>query len=338
MKKILVVFFFLSAFAVLFLYYAAFVPNVISDQAVITVGRGADISSLKDSLRPYVKSVKTFELTAKLKRFSTPKPGKYRIVKDMTNNALVNLFRSGKQMEIDVTFNNIHSLEDLAGKISDYITADSTELLKAFTDKSFLEQNGFTEATAILMYIPNTYRFFYTTDAKQFRDRMLAEYKKFWNEDRRKKARAIGLTPVEVGILASIVKKETVKREEKPVVAGVYINRLKRGIKLEADPTAVYAYKLLTGDTATIRRVLNKHINIDHPYNTYKYPGLPPGPIAMPDIEDIDAVLNHRKHNYLFFSADPRRPGYHNFAETFDRHLQNAMQYRKHLNSQKIWK
>ncbi len=336
LKKTIVILFFLLAIAILSGYYIIFVPNVTSGEAVITVEPGTDFQGLVKKIKPHVKSVKTFEITAKLKRFKKPKPGKYLIVKGMNNNELVNLFRSGKQLEIDVTFNNVDSLAELAGKISRYITADSSELIKAFTDKKFLKKHGFNEQTALLMYIPNTYRFFYTTDAEQFRDRMLREYKKFWNDRRRAQAKKIGLTPVEVGILASIVKKESVKRSEKPIIAGVYLNRLKKGMKLEADPTSVYAYKLATGDTTTVRRVLNKHIQIDNPYNTYMYPGLPPGPITMPDIEDIEAVLQPRPHDYLFFSADPKRPGYHLFARNYSEHMRNANAYRRYLNNQKI--
>jgi len=319
------------------IYYAAFTPNVVSD-ATVTLEPGSDMETLVRILRPRLRHARTFSLTAKLKKFNRPRPGKYKIRQGMTNNDLVNLFRSGKQTEINLTFNNASSPEILAGKVSRYIIADSISLLHAITDKKFLREHGFTPQTAILMYIPNTYRFYYTTDAVKFRNRMWKEYRKFWNEERRKAAARLGLTPQEVGILASIVKKESVISSEKPLIAGVYLNRLKKGMKLEADPTAVYAYKLITGDTTTVRRVLNKHIGVDNPYNTYKYAGLPPGPIAMPDIEDLEAVLHPARHQYLYFSADPARPGYHVFAKTYSEHLRNARAYRRYLNRRGIKK
>ncbi len=337
MKKLLVVFLFLIGIAGLFVYYLLFIPNV-KREGIITIEKEIQIDSLASELRPYLKSGRTFLITAKIKRFHSARPGKFLIKKDLSNNDLINLLRSGQQVEINVTFNNIRSLGDLAGKISKKIIADSVSLLRAFSDRDFLEKNGFTQETALLMYIPNTYRFYYTTDAKGFRSRMLKEYKKFWNPDRMKAAKELGLSPVEVGILASIVKKESVKSSEKPTIAGVYLNRLRKGMKLEADPTAVFAYKLVTGDTTTIRRVLNKHISIDNPYNTYQYAGLPPGPIAMPDPEDIDAVLHAEEHDYLFFSADPKRPGYHLFSKTFSEHLKKAQAYRSHLNKRRVFK
>jgi len=341
-KKVLKKLLFLS-FLLLFgglagLYYVAFSPNVIKDKAIITIKKETDFDGLVKQLFPYLKHPATFRLTARLKKFYRPKAGKYLIVKGMNNNTLINMFRSGRQTEINVTFNNIDSPAELAGKIASYLEVDSLTLLQTMLDEEFLKKHGFTPETALLMYIPNTYRFYYTTDAETFRNRMWQEYRRFWNEERRQKARNLGLTPIEAGILASIVRKETVKKEEKPVIAGVYLNRLRKGMKLEADPTAVYAYKRVTGDTATIRRVLNKHIAVNSPYNTYKYYGLPPGPISMPEIEDIDAVLNARKHQYLYFSADPSKPGYHLFASTYAQHLKNARAYRKFLNKQGIKK
>jgi len=337
LKKLLALLILLMLAGAAALYYTAFSPNMLRD-ATITVEPGDDYAKLRQKLAPYLKHSSTLDLTAQLKKFRTPKPGKYFLPAGLSNNDVINILRSGRQTEINVTFNQAHSLEQLAGKISRYITADSTELLQAFTDTDFLKKHGFTRETALLMYIPNTYRFYYTTSAEEFRDRMWKEYQRFWNDDRRAAAEKIGLSPVEVGILASIVQKETVIPSEKPMIAGVYLNRLKKGMKLEADPTAVYAYQLVTGDTSVIRRVLNKHISVDNPYNTYMYPGLPPGPIAMPDIQDLEAVLHPAEHSYYYFSADPKRPGYHLFASTYSEHLRNARAYREYLNRKGIKK
>ncbi len=335
LKKTVLVIVFIFIFLAAALYYAAFTPNVLHNADII-VEPGTGIDKLAGQLAPYLKHKKTFVLTAKLKRFNRPVAGKFRIEANMTNNDLINLLRSGKQTEVILTFNNVSSLEELAGKVSHVIRPDSVSLLKAMTDPSFLRTKGFTHQTALLMYIPNTYRFYYFTSPEQFRERMWKEYKRFWNEKRLNQAKKLGLTPVEIGVLASIVQKETNIAAEKPVIAGVYVNRLRRGMKLQADPTVVYAYKRETGDTSVIRRVLNKHLAVDNPYNTYLYSGLPPGPITMPDISTVDAVLNAKPHDYLYFVADPQRPGYHIFARTLAEHNRNASRYRSHLNRLKI--
>src|SRR5690606_33532368 len=211
------------------------------------------------------------------------KSGKYAIVKGMNNNDIINSLRS-KNIPVQLSFNNRETLERLAGRIADQIEADSLSLLEEFKDTEFLQANGFEPATALAMYVPNSYEFFWDTSAEEFRDRMYTEYQRFWSEERKSKAKKIGLTPLEVVSLASIVHKETAKVDERPRVAGVYMNRLSRNMLLQADPTVIYAIKKESGNFDTIiKRVLYKDLELDSPYNTYKYAGIPPGPIAMPD-------------------------------------------------------
>lgn len=259
------------------------------------------------------------------------KPGKYRINQGTNLNAIFNLLRSGNQEPVNVTFNQVRTPLELAGILSKSLEPDSLDFLLAFTDSDLAETHGFNLDQFRLLFMPNTYEFFWNTDALAFIGRMSKEYSKFWTPERKAKAQTIGLTPNEVGILASIVKAETSKLDEAPEIAGVYLNRLRIGMPLQADPTLVYA----TGDFDT-RRVKQGHIDYDSPYNTYKYAGLPPGPINYPEYMYIEAVLNARKNDYLYFCAKADMSGYHAFARTYDQHLVNARAYRNALNERGI--
>ena len=228
-------------------------------------------------------------------------------------------------------------MERLAGRISTQIEADSLELFSVMSSPEFMKTNGFTSRTALGMYIPNSYQFFWNTSAEQFRERMLKEYHRFWNDERLAKAKAIDLSPEKVLTMASIVQKETAKVDERKRVAGVYMNRLKIGMPLQADPTVIYAIKHMTGDfDQVIKRVLYKDLELDSPYNTYKYAGLPPGLITMPDISSIDAVLNYENHDYFYFVADVKNFGYHKFAKTLSQHNVNRQEYVKWINQQGV--
>jgi UPF0755 protein len=267
---------------------------------------------------------------------SNIKAGKYIIKKGMTNNDIINSIRS-KNLPITVAFNNQETFEDLAGRIANQIEADSLSLLNVLTSQEFLKTNGFNPKTALGMYIPNSYEFFWNTSAEQFRDRMLQEYHRFWNESRISKAKALNLSTNQVITLASIVQKETAKVDERPRVAGVYINRIKVGMPLQADPTVIYAIKEKSGDfNQTIKRVLYKDLELDSPYNTYKYAGLPPGLITMPDISSIDAVLDYEKHDYYYFVADVTNFGYHKFAKNLSQHNRNREEYVRWINQQGV--
>lgn len=260
------------------------------------------------------------------------KPGRYKLKSGMSNRELVSLLRSGRQTPLQVTFNNIRTIEQFAGRISSLIEADSTSLLKVFKDTAILARNGFNLYNVISILIPNTYEFYWNTTALSFYNRMLTEYKKFWNPSRIAKANEKGLTREQVSIIASIVEQETQKDQEKNIIAGVYINRFKKNWKLEADPTLVFAL----GDF-TIRRVLNDYKTIASPYNTYLNTGLPPGPICIPGIASIDAVLNAASHDYMFFCARDDFSGFHAFARTYEEHLNNARKFQKALNHKGIF-
>lgn len=320
-------------------YNAIFSPNTIfnNEEAYVFIASDADFEDVTTLLRPLLEDMDSFEAVAKRKGYiPNVKGGKYALKKGMNNNEIINGLRSNN-IPIKVSFNNQETLANLAGRIATQIEADSTALLKAFEDSAFLKANNLAKATKLAMYIPNSYEFFWNTPAEKFRDGMLKEYHRFWSTDRLEKAKSLGLKPLEVMALASIVHKETAKVEERPRVAGVYLNRLQKNMLLQADPTVIYALKLHSGDfDSIIKRVLYKDLELDSPYNTYKYAGLPPGPIAMPDISAIDAVLNPEKHDYYYFVANVENFGYHKFAKTLAQHNRNKKQYVRWINGQKI--
>jgi UPF0755 protein len=329
----------IAAYFAYYVYSAMFVPNTAfnNNEAYVYIESDTDYNKVRESLIPLLKDINTFDALANRKKYTTNvKAGKYIIKKDMTNNDIINSIRSNN-IPVKVSFNNQNSLELLAGRIAKQIEADSISLLEVFNDSNFLEKNGFNEATALGMYIPNSYEFFWNTSAESFRDRMLTEYNKFWNDTRLEKARKANLNPDEVVALASIVQEESKQKSEQPRIAGVYINRLKNNWPLQADPTLKFAaYKLPKYQGTLIKRVLNVHKEINSPYNTYKNVGLPPGLIAMPDISAIDAVLNFETHNYFYFAADAKKPGFHKFARTLSQHNQNAREYQRYLSQQGI--
>ncbi|WP_291856311.1 endolytic transglycosylase MltG [Marinilabilia sp.] len=282
----------------------------------------------------FLKNTESFVWLAKIKDYPERiHPGHYLLKDGMNNNELVNMLRGGLQTPVKLTFNNVRTREDLAGKVSRMIEADSLSLLNALSDSTLLTRYDFSPETVPAMIIPNTYEIWWNTDAEEFIDRMHREYKQFWNETRLKKAQKSGMTPKEVATLASIVDEETIKSDEKATVAGLYINRLNRGIRLQADPTIKY----VLGDF-TINRVLSRDLEIDSPYNTYLYRGLPPGPIRYPSVSGIEAVLNHEDHDYLYMCAKDDFSGYHNFAKTLRQHNINAAKYRRALSERRIWR
>ena len=321
------------------IYTSIFSPNTAfnNETAYVYIPTSASFNDVKQQLTPLLNNLDSFESVAKRKGYTTNvKAGKYAIKRGMNNNDIINSLRS-QNLPIKVSFNNQETIDKLAGRIADQIEADSLSLLKAFNDESFLNSNNFNSDTKLSFYIPNSYEFFWNTSPNEFRDRMLKEYNRFWNDDRLQKAKNINLTKEEVIALASIVQKETAKVDERPRVAGVYLNRLKKNMLLQADPTVIYAIKKHTGNYDTIiKRVLYRDLEFDSPYNTYIYAGLPPGPITMPDITSIDAVLNAEAHDYYYFAANVKDFGYHKFAKTLSQHNQNAREYQTWMNSQNI--
>lgn len=320
-------------------YNAIFTDNTAFDnsEAYVYIATDDNFRSVMEQLAPLLKDPESFAVIAEKKGYpSNIKPGRFIIKKGMNNNDIVNSIRS-RNIPVKVSFNNQERLEDLSGRIAVQLEADSLELIKAFRDTEFVKNNGFNEHTALAMYVPNTYELFWNTGAVAFRDRMLKEYKRFWNEDRLAKAGKLNLSPTEVISLAAIVQKETAKVDERPRVAGVYLNRIRKKMPLQADPTVIYSLKRESGNfDMVIKRVLLKDLKIDSPYNTYRNTGIPPGPITMPDISSIEAVLQAESHNYLYFVADTQNFGYHKFARTLAEHNRNAAAYRQWINSQGV--
>ena len=329
---------FMGSFS-LYVYKVMFKSNTSFDEKSkdLYIKTGTSYNQLLNQIESYVLNVDDFDVLAKRKKYNV-KPGKYQIKNGMNNNEIINSLRSNN-ITVNVIYNNIVDLNDLAGKISNQIEADSVSFLNSFKTE-FFKERGFDERNILSMYIPNSYNFFWNTSVEKFNKRMFEEYTKFWQKNNRvEKANKIGLTRNEVMILASIVYEESKQNIELRKIAGVYINRLNDNWKLGADPTVKFAaYQLEEYKNTIIRRVLNKHLRIDSPYNTYKYYGLPPGIISMPSIQAIDAVLNYEKHNYYFFAADPSNPGYHSFAKSLSEHKRNARKFHRYLNSKGIKK
>ena len=318
-----------------FIVYIKFLTNntkFTKNEQYVEIPTGSTFEDVQNIISPFIKNFNGFNLMASLRSYDkNVKPGRFLIKKGMGNFALIASLR--RNIPVKIAFNNQERLENVAQRIGSEIEPDSIQLITSFKDSIFLKQNGFTKENVLALFIPNSYEFYWNTTADKFRNKMLEEYKKFWNKDRLAKAKQLGMTPEEVIILASIVHKETVKSDERPRVAGAYLNRLKQGMPLQGDPTVIYALKLRDDDfNQVIKRVLYGDLTINSPYNTYVNIGLPPGPIAQPDISAIDAVLNPEKHDYIYFCASVERFGYHEFASTYPQHQVNAKKYADWLN------
>lgn len=323
-----------------FIYNTLLTPNTKFEEEYHYVYIKNDDTYLQvyEQLDSLLKDPEKFDIVAQQKKYAyNIKPGRYRLINGMTNNDIINVLRS-QNHPFPLLFNNQDRLPKLAHRIAQQIEADSAGLMNAMTDTVFLAENGFSTATALNMYIPNKYEFYWNTSPQKFREKMLKEYHRFWNNERLEKAKTIGLTPNEVQNLAAIVQKETAKADERKRVAGVYMNRINKDWKLEADPTVIYALKNrgMSYDTTTIKRVLYKDLEVDSPYNTYLHKGIPPGPIAMPDISSIDAVLNYERHDFFYFVANPQKPGYHNFSKSLVQHNRYKNEYVKWIRKLNI--
>jgi len=293
-------------------------------------------NQLLDSIGKHVKNLSKFSKAANYKDyFSNIKPGRYKLENGFNNNQIINSLRSNN-VPIKITYNNIETFDQLIKRISERIEADSLSLSNVFYEEKFLNDLGLDSESVFSLFIPNTYEFFWNTSAIQFRERILKEFDRFWNDSRIEKSKKVNLNPIEVMTLASIVQKETPKVDERPTIAGVYLNRLERNMKLQADPTVVYTIKKRDGFDTRIRRVLYKDLRIKSPYNTYVYRGLPPAPIVTPDISAIEAVLNPQKHSFIYFVADVSNPGYHLFSRTNAEHNRKKRQYTNWLKKNRI--
>ncbi len=320
------------------LYSRVFVLNVTmdTDQELYYIPTGSAFEDVIDGLeeKGIIDNMKSFRWVAVKKGYEgNVKPGRYKIRNGSSNNELVNMLRSGNQDPVMVVFNNVRTLDQMAGRISRYLEADSADFSAYFAGSELAKKYGFESATFTSMFIPNTYEFFWTTSPEAFTERMLEEHEKFWDGERDRRAKRINMTRTEVITLASIVDEETLYNDENSRVAGVYMNRIKKGIPLQADPTLKFAL----GDF-TVKRIVNDDKKIDSPYNTYKYKGLPPGPISIPSVSAIDGVLHFEKHNYIYFCAKADFSGYHSFARTLSQHNKNAREYQKALNQKRIYR
>ncbi|WP_396154732.1 endolytic transglycosylase MltG [Flavobacterium macrobrachii] len=331
--KVIIGLFLVAVLAVFFLFFTNN-TQLEKEEFFVEIPTGSTYDDAKKILSPYVKSMSSFEIMAKLRSYpNNVKPGRFLLKKGMNTFQIVGAMR--RNVPVDLAFNNQERLENLCERLSSQIEPDTTKLLAAFRDTTFLQKNGFSNETVFSMFLPNTYQVYWNISAEKFRDKMLEEYNKFWNKERITKATALNLTPVQVTTLASIVQKESAKKSERPIVAGVYLNRLAKEMPLQADPTVIYALKLRDNDfDQVIKRVLYNDLFIASPYNTYQNTGLPPGPIAMPDVDAIDAVLNAEKHDYIYFCASVEKFGYHVFAASYEDHQVNAKKYADWLNAQ----
>jgi UPF0755 protein len=318
-------------------YQKIFGKSVVKD-TVLLVFSGDSLMDIHDKISKISKDIDGFLWVAEKKGFTKPKSGRYVLNENMSNNDLVNLLRSGNQTPIKLSFNNQDTLEKLAGRVAQQLETDSISLLNAFKDPLFLSKNNLTKKSVLQIFVPNSYQFYWNTSPKKFRDKIFKEYKRFWNPSRRRKAAKLNLSVAEVITLASIVQKETSKEIERPIVAGLYLNRLKKDWPLQADPTIIYCIKENKGQNYKVKRVLNTDLEINSPYNTYKNKGLPPTLIGMPDISSIDGVLNAQKHNYFYMCVNVEKLGYHSFTRSLSQHNKNASKYHKWLDKQRIRK
>jgi len=309
-----------------------FYGNAVVAERNLYVSSRADYAQVVDSLLPQIKHHRAFDAYARrINLGETFKPGRYVLKRGMSVVEIARMLKLGLQTPVRVAINNVRIPAQLAQKLARQIDADSTAIMQALTSKELAEEVGFDSVTLFSMFIPDTYELYWTVTPEEFVKRMKREYDRFWTSGRDDKRKRSGLSRLEVMTLASIVYEETRKTDEMPRVAGVYINRLNKDIKLQADPTVKYAMQ-----DFGLRRILYRHLKYDSPYNTYVNKGLPPSPICMPGKNAIDAVLDYEKHDYIFFCARPEFDGYHNFAKTLSEHNKNARAYSDELNRRKI--
>ena len=322
-----------------FYFYQAFYgTNILpaGRSQMVLIDRDDTFDSLRNKLYhlQIIEDALSFSFVSKILKYQDAvKPGVYLFEPDMDNLAVVRKLRAGDQMPVEVTFNNIRFKEELADKIVKNTGIDRNEFLALLKDEAWLEQFGFNKETIMAMFIPNTYQVYWTISARDLFKRMEKEYNLFWNRSRRNKAKALGLSVVEVSTLASIVQDECSVQNESPRIAGLYVNRLRREMLLQADPTVKFAL-----GNFSIQRVLTADTKIDSPYNTYKFNGLPPGPINLPTIAMLDAVLNFEKHDYIYMCAREDFSGHHRFAKTLVEHNKNARLFQRALNNRKIYR
>jgi len=326
----------IAGYFALNIYRLYFAPNVTENQKYLYVKTGSNYDDLIAEIKKkdLLKSVSSFTTAAgKMNLATSVKPGRYRLKKGMTNRTLINMIKAGNQDPVKLKFHNIRKKENFAAYLASNLEADSLSFINVLDSTALISKYGFNQDNVYAMFIPNTYEMYWNISPVDFFERMHKEYDKFWTADRKQKAASLNLTPAQVYTLASIVDAEALYDKEMPIIAGLYLNRLNKGILLQADPTVIFA-----NNDFTVKRVTGKLLQVQSLYNTYKYAGLPPGPIMMPSINAIDAVLNRDNNNYIYMCAKEDFSGYHNFAENKTQHEINARKYREALNKRNIFK
>lgn len=321
-------------FTFFFYYMRYYGPNVTDKEQYLYIHTGATFDDVYKTVRDegIVKDTATFHWAANnMDYIGRVKAGRYRLHDGMSNRKLINMLASGEQEPVTLAFNNLRLEKQFAGFISKKLEPDSASIMHLLDSTSFLQQYGLTKDDAYVVFLPNTYQLYWNTTPEKFFKKMYASYERFWTAGRKQKAAALNLTQAQVSILASIVDAEALHDDEMPTIAGLYLNRLRKGMKLESDPTVIFAKQ-----DFTIHRVLNRDLATESPYNTYLHTGLPPGPIMMPSVNAINAVLDYIPSNYLYMCAKADFSGYHAFASTAAEHQANARKYQEALNSRHI--
>lgn len=307
-------------------------PNF-SEKYVLYVRPEMSVAEVMDSLQVGAGTVRPKSVErafAKMEMDANMKPGRYVVDSTSTSIYVARMLVYGWQTPQNMTLSGTLRKKDrIAQRISSQMMVDSTSVADALNDEAFLAEYGFTPENVFALIIPDTYEMYWTASVKDIFDRFKKEYDAFWTSDRKEKAKAQGLSPMQVSVMASIVSGETLKAFEYPIIAGVYLNRYKKGMKLQADPTIAFCYDY------TLDRILKKHLTVDSPYNTYKHVGLPPAPINVPPKACLEAVLNPQKHNYIYFCASPAFDGTHNFAVGYNEHLKNARAFQRELTARR---
>ena len=307
-------------------------PNF-SEKYVLYVRPEMSVAEVMDSLQVGAGTVRPKSVErafAKMEMDANMKPGRYVLDSTSTSIYVARMLVYGWQTPQNMTLSGTLRKKDrIAQRISSQMMVDSASVADALNDEAFLAEYGFTPENVFAFIIPDTYEMYWTASVKDIFDRFKKEYDAFWTSDRKEKAKAQGLSPMQVSVMASIVSGETLKAFEYPIIAGVYLNRYKKGMKLQADPTIAFCYDY------TLDRILKKHLTVDSPYNTYKHVGLPPAPINVPPKACLEAVLNPQKHNYIYFCASPAFDGTHNFAVGYNEHLKNARAFQRELTARR---
>ncbi len=337
---IFILFAFSTAWGAMYIYKQIY-GTISTEKVTIFVPKNATFEQVLDTLssKGLIKNRAFFNFLAEKKNYNEQRviSGKYEVKPGSNLNEVINMLRIGDQCPVKFMFNNVETVEELAGSVSETFEMDSLEFLDAVHSEEFLKETGLDKDQIALIFIPNTYEMYWSISGIGLRDRMWKEYNSFWNKSERlTKAKSLNLSKKDISILASIVEKESFRKAELPTIAGLYLNRLKRGMKLQSDPTVIFALNKEQIDGRKVKRVLYRDLKTDSPYNTYKVAGLPPGPIGIPEIKAIDAVLNYKKHKYIYMCAKPDLSGYNNYAVTLAQHNVNARAYQKAMNERKI--